>query len=58
MQTQGTISGKPQTVVIVWWSELTQDERISSHQINLQSWEEVIRWAEAQRDIPVYIRVE
>lgn len=58
MQTQGTITGKPQKIVIVWWCEASQDERIESYQTSFQSWEAVISWAESQRDTPVYIRAE
>jgi hypothetical protein len=58
MQTQGVILGKPQTIVVIWWDQLNQSERVSSHQISLPSWEAVISWAESQRDIAIYIRAE
>jgi hypothetical protein len=58
MQTQGTITGKPQKLIIVWWCEHNQDERVESYQISLPSWEAVISWATSQRDVPLYIRAE
>lgn len=58
MQTQGTIRNKPQTLIIVWYNEHTDDERVESVQTLLPDWESVIKWAESQRDIPVYIRAE